>query len=174
MNHSFDTDVAYSIGINAAILLSLLEQKIAENAMMETDVYDGIPYVKMSHRVAENMIYYLSKKTIRIAFDKLISNGYITKKHGLNGDGFDRTSYYTTQDFIRGKRAKYLKKRPFAPEDKCICPTGQMATLSTDDELTGSDDKSIAPAPTEQVLEDEKKCGIEVPLNKDIYIYWCY
>jgi len=109
--HSFKTDIAKKVGINAAIILYNLEYWVDKNKANDKHFYDGYYWSYNSIKAFSALFDYLTEKQIRTALDKLANEGYLIKGK-YNKKGYDRTTWYTVTTLEHAQKA--------------ICPTGQV------------------------------------------------
>lgn len=94
MYHSFDTDVAARVGVNAAVLYNHILFWVLKNKANDDNFKDGTwwTYCKMDAFV--ELFPYLTKKQVRTALDKLRDSGLVITGN-YNTDKRDRTIWYT-------------------------------------------------------------------------------
>jgi DNA-binding MarR family transcriptional regulator len=94
MNHSFNTELAKELGVNAAIILNNIafwtEKKLANDDIED----DGLAYIYNSVHAWNDIFPYLTQSAIKTAMNKLISAGYLVKRNDLNKIAYDRTNHY--------------------------------------------------------------------------------
>lgn len=114
-HHGFDPEVAADVGMSAAVIYQNIVFWCSKNAANNRNEHDGRHYTYNSISAFEELFPYLSAKQIRVALDKLESEGYIGTAC-LNKSPMDRTKWYCV------KRQKDLPSRAngFAPEGRAI------------------------------------------------------
>lgn len=91
--HVFDTDIAVTYGVNAAVLLQNLGYWIQQNEANETNFFDGHYWTYNSRRAYRELFPYMSERQINTAFQKLIDAGLIITGN-YNKVAYDRTLWY--------------------------------------------------------------------------------
>ena len=95
MTHSFDTEIAEKVGVNAAILLKNIEFWISKNEANGKGEINGYTWTYNSVKAWGELFPYMGAKQIRNALQKLRDEGYITWETGINpDDSWDKTAYY--------------------------------------------------------------------------------
>jgi hypothetical protein len=97
--HSFDPKIAERVGVNAAVLYQNIVWWCAKNAANKRNKHDGRFWTYNSVKAWAELFPYLSAAQIRLALDKLESDGLILS--GIfNEVGYDRTKWYCPSDQI--------------------------------------------------------------------------
>lgn len=94
MKHSFDTDIAEVLGIEAAVLLFNLEFWLKKNQANERHFYDGRYWTYNSVKAWQELFPYMTKDVIRKRLDLLAQKGVLLKG-SFSSDRRDRTAWYT-------------------------------------------------------------------------------
>lgn len=93
MIHTFDSDVAELVGVNAAIIFQAISYWIKKNEANEEHYHDG-SYWTYNTKVAWKALFpYMGEKQFKSALQKLIEEGLI-KTGCYNSKPFDRTLWY--------------------------------------------------------------------------------
>lgn len=100
MIHSFDTDIAGLVGVNAAIIYESIRWWCLKHKVDGTNYYDGNWWVFNSRRAWCELFPYLSEQNIKTALSKLVNAGLVIKGNYNNGK-FDRTNWYAVADVSR-------------------------------------------------------------------------
>lgn len=103
MVHSFDTEIAEKVGINAAIIYGNIHYWCAENARKGTNEFEGLYWTFQSISDFTEKFSYLSEWQIREALRILEKEGYI-RTGSFNQSKFDRTKWYADTAFGRKSR----------------------------------------------------------------------
>lgn len=150
MNHSFDVEVAKKVGVNAAIIFNNIEHWYAVNKGNNTNFINGTWWMRMSVAGFKNTYEYMSAKEIRMALDRLFSEGLILITN-TNESGYDRTLSYAPSPKGLGVLS--------------ICPTGQMDLPDT---ANGIAPQGKSKLPKGQMIIGE---DINKDINKVVSIY---
>jgi hypothetical protein len=95
--HSFDPKIAERVGVNAAVLYQNIVWWCAKNAANKRNKHDGRFWTYNSVKAWAELFPYLSAAQIRLALDKLESDGLILSGT-FNEVGYDRTKWYCPSD----------------------------------------------------------------------------
>lgn len=107
MNHSFNTDIATEVGVEAAIIFENILYWVVKNAASQDNIRDGMAWVYNSRAAWCELFPYLGEKQIRNAIERLLEAGFITRDTFSFGS-VNRTYWYTLAE-----RAKpYWPKGP--------------------------------------------------------------
>ena len=117
MYHSFDTEIAELVGINAAIIFGNIAFWIQKNEANKEHYHDGCYWTYNSKAAYKTLFPYMTEKQIRVAFQKLIDEGMI-KTGCYNEKPFDRTLWYALTE--KGNSMLSKRATPFAPEGQPI------------------------------------------------------
>lgn len=133
MIHCFDTEVAMEYGLYPAIILQNIAHWVTHNEANETNYHDGEYWTYNSVRAFADLFPYMSPKQIRAALDVLKDQGLI-KTANFNEVAYDRTLWYTMTEKGRTICRTWqnhlpITAKPFAPQGKSNCPTGQTNTI---------------------------------------------
>jgi hypothetical protein len=93
MYHSFDTDVAALVGVNAAIIFNNIAFWIKKNEANEENYYDGCYWTYNTKAAWRTLFPYMGEKQFKAALQKLIDEGLL-KTGCYNSKPFDRTLWY--------------------------------------------------------------------------------
>ena len=91
--HSFDPHIAARVGVNAAVLYQNIVWWCAKNSANRRNEHDGKFWTYNSVKAWAELFPYLSASQIRLALEKLESNGLILSGT-FNDAGYDRTKWY--------------------------------------------------------------------------------
>ncbi len=97
MRHSFDTELAAVVGIEAAILVANIEFWIEKNRANDKHLHNGLYWTYNSIKAWQELFPYMTKDVIRRRLDKLVELG-ILLRDSFNEDPRDRTAWYTLSD----------------------------------------------------------------------------
>ena len=75
MYHSFDTDVAALVGVNAAIIFNNIAFWIKKNEANEENYYDGCYWTYNTKAAWRTLFPYMGEKQFKAALQKLIDEG---------------------------------------------------------------------------------------------------
>ncbi len=95
--HSFDTEVAKDVGVNAAVVFNYFCFWIKKNASEGVNLKDGDFWSFTSIRGLSELFPYLTDKQIRTAVDTLVSKKYL-KKAQLCNNKLNRTMWYALDE----------------------------------------------------------------------------
>ena len=123
MTHVFNVEVAVECGINAAIIFQNIGYWCAHSKANGTNAHDGRYWTFNSIKAMRELFPYMTEKQIRKAIDVLLNKDMIVKGN-YNERAYDRTIWYALSE--KGELMFYRGAKPFALQDKTICPTGQM------------------------------------------------
>jgi hypothetical protein len=99
MRHSFDPDIAATVGVNAAVIYQNIVYWTEKNAANDKHFYDGRYWTYNSIAAFKQLFPYLSESQIRTALGKLEDVGLIVS--GIfNKMGADRTKWYSPSCLI--------------------------------------------------------------------------
>ncbi len=125
MIHSFDTDIAGLVGVNAAIIYESIRWWCLKHKVDGTNYYDGNWWVFNSLEAWDELFPYLTARNIRTALDKLVNAGLIVKGH--YGEKMNRTLWYAVADISR----LATSDKSSANNDKSICQNRQINTITS-------------------------------------------
>lgn len=94
MNHSFNTDIAAEVGVEAAIIFENILFWVVKNTANQENVRDGVAWVYNSRAAWCELFPYLGEKQIRNALERLLSAGFIARDTFSFGS-MNRTYWYT-------------------------------------------------------------------------------
>lgn len=92
--HSFDPEIAATVGINAAVIYQNILWWCERNAIKDRNIHDGRAWTYNSIKQFEAFFPYLSAKQIRTALDTLEGAEYLVTGC-YNTDARDRTKWYS-------------------------------------------------------------------------------
>lgn len=92
--HSFDTEIAARVGLNAAVLYQNIVFWAEHNMRNNRNYHEGRWWTFNSRRAFSEQFDYLTEKQIRVALDKLVKAGLIVKGE-FNSKAYDRTNWYS-------------------------------------------------------------------------------
>tara|TARA_R110000803_G_scaffold35580_1_gene76861 strand:+ start:528 stop:1187 length:660 start_codon:yes stop_codon:yes gene_type:complete len=91
--HSFDTQIAKKVGVNAATIYHNIQFWCDKNSANNKHFHDGRHWTYNSVSAFAELFPYLSPKQIRTALNKLRAGDYI-KEGNFNKAGYDQTKWY--------------------------------------------------------------------------------
>lgn len=97
MTHSFETEVAKDVGVNAAVILHNIYFWCAKNRANGENFRDGLYWTFNSVRALTMLFPYLSTQNIRTALNRLEEKGYI-KTGKFSNQFFNRTNWYAATE----------------------------------------------------------------------------
>lgn len=103
MTHSFDTEVAKMVGINAAVLFQNICFWTDKNRANDECIHDGKAWTYNSKKAFSELFPYMTPKQIRSALDKLREFGLVITGN-FNEIPYDRTLWYAVTDFGQAVR----------------------------------------------------------------------
>lgn len=98
-SHSFDSGIACSVGINAAIVLNWITFWIIHNHNRSINIHHGKAWVYHTQKKLSLDLPYFSEDQINYAIQKLVDHGLLDVAQ-LADNPFDRTNYYTLKDYL--------------------------------------------------------------------------
>lgn len=97
-SHSFDTGIAFDLGVNAAIIFNHIVYWLRINASKaNVEFIDGKIWMFEKQGDMANFLSYLSLEEVKKACVKLVDAGLLIKANH-NKNLFDKTNWYTTYD----------------------------------------------------------------------------
>lgn len=99
MHHHFNTEIACTYGVEAAVVLQNLAFWIQKNAANEKHFYDGKYWTYNSRGAFQKLFPYLSKDQIRRTIERLVKEG-VLETGTWSRDKFNRTSWYAFKNEI--------------------------------------------------------------------------
>lgn len=93
MIHTFDSDIAELVGVNAAIIFQSLSFWIKKNEANGENFHDGSYWTYNTKAAWKKLFPYMGDKQFKAALQKLIDEGLI-KTGCYNSKPFDRTLWY--------------------------------------------------------------------------------
>lgn len=151
--HSFRTCDAERYGVNCAIILYHFTHWIQLNEANGKHCHEGKHWTYSSVKALTSIFTYMSDKQVRVAIEKLISEGVLLKGN-YNPKGYDRTTWYTFSDEYgksicpTGQFHLPHRANPFAPQ-------GEPIPNSITDNITDSiiDNSKIVDSPFKKLME---------------------
>ncbi len=110
-SHSFDTGIAKTLGINAAIVFNHIVYWIGINAAKDSNMRDGKFWMYETQQDMADYLEYMTLEEVKKSVVKLLDAGLLIKAN-YNSNPFDRTSWYTTADPNIYRIKKTLTKAP--------------------------------------------------------------
>ena len=104
MTHSFDTDIAQELGIEAAVILQNFAFWIIKNLTNEKNIHDGKAWTYNSYGALEKLFPYIKKEKIKRVIIALEKEGILVSRTDLNKNGFDKTKWYSLSDHPIAKK----------------------------------------------------------------------
>lgn len=92
--HSFDTEIAKRVGLNAAVLYQNIVFWAEHNMRNGRHFHDGLWWTYNSRKAFAHQFDYLTEKQIRLCLEKLVKAGLIVKGE-YNKANYDKTSWYS-------------------------------------------------------------------------------
>ena len=96
-DHSFDSDLATEIGVNASLLGCFICHICKDYFLEEVKEYNNKYWINCSLNDWLSYFNYLGESQIKTALNKLLKRGYIERAF-LSEHKWDRTYYYTYTD----------------------------------------------------------------------------
>lgn len=152
--HSFDSDIAKTVGVNAAVIFQNIVWWCERNAVKGRNIHDENAWTFNSVSQFSKMFPYLTAKQIRTALDRLIDGGFL-EVGSYNKDLRDRTKWYAVNrnlPFAREVTAHLPSMaETFAPEGRPL-PVGKPVGKpdNTQGSVNGSDEPPLFSALEEQ------------------------
>ena len=98
MIHSFDTEIAKLVGVNAAIVLNNIFFWTEKNRANEENMHDGRAWTYNSKKAFVKLFPYLTERQIDYAISKLKEAGMIITGN-FNKNPYDKTLWYAITDY---------------------------------------------------------------------------
>lgn len=96
-NYSFDTELAFLIGVDEAIMVNNLAFWISHNQVNDRNFHEGRYWTYNSVEAFTLLFPFWSTKQLRRIMDSLYSQGVVMKGN-FNKNQFDRTGWYSLTD----------------------------------------------------------------------------
>lgn len=93
----FDTEIAATVGLNAAIVLNNIVYWVLKNEANEVHYHDGKYWTYNSFKAFQKLFPFLTERMIKYALAKLKDDGYILVEQ-FNKDKMNHTNWYTLTD----------------------------------------------------------------------------
>jgi len=147
--HSFDTDVACEVGVNAAVLYQNIKHWVAKNEANNKHFYEDCYWTYNSITAFDKLFSYLSKRQIRTALEKLIDKKYIGKGN-FNQTPYDRTLWYCVlrKDHLPKKANREDGNGEPIPDSK---PDSKPDTKNIEKDLFLEEQDTVSPSALKQV-----------------------
>ncbi len=94
MKHSFNTEVAQEVGVNAAIIFERMAFWINHNKKTGKNFINGVYWTYSTQKEIAEQFEYLTLKQTRTALEKLVESGYL-EKGNFNRHKYDKTCWYS-------------------------------------------------------------------------------
>lgn len=94
MTHSFDTEIALIVGIEAATIYQNILFWCSKNEANEKHIHDGKAWTYNSKKAFLELFPYLSERKIKTALETLKEHGFILYRNDLNENKMDHTNWY--------------------------------------------------------------------------------
>lgn len=111
--HHFNTNLAFEVGLASATIANHIHWWIEQNRDNERNFYDGHYWTYNSIEAFTKTFWYLTKRQIETALNKLIDNGYLIKGN-YNKSKLDRTLWYALTDkyfrLMEGKKENSIQQ----------------------------------------------------------------
>lgn len=111
MIHTFDSDIAELVGVNAAIIFQSISFWIKKNEANGENYHDGSYWTYNTKAAWKKLFPYMGDKQFKAALQKLIDEGLI-KTGCYNSKPFDRTLWYALTE--KGKSILPKSNSPLA------------------------------------------------------------
>lgn len=98
MIHSFDTDIAKMVGVNAAIVLNNIFFWTEKNRANEENIHNGRPWTYNSKKAFVKLFPYLTERQIDYAISKLKDSDMVMTGN-FNKSPYDKTLWYAITDY---------------------------------------------------------------------------
>ena len=177
MMHSFDVRIACEYGVNAAIIFQNIYFWCEHNCVNDKHLHDGMHWTYCSNKAFQEILPYLSEKTIRTAIKKLVDNGLIVTGN-YNDTPYDRTLWYAVTDkgilIMAGEKIEMPKRenensekgRPIPDSKPDIKPDSKPVVVVPNASARAKNDNDRV-APFEHSTEEP--CAYDVDRAEDIY-----
>ncbi len=104
MTHTFDTDIAQELGIEAAVILQNFAFWITKNIASEQNIHDGKAWTYNSYEALNKLFPYIKQEKIKRVIIALEKEGILVSRTDLNKNGFDKTKWYSFTEHPIAKR----------------------------------------------------------------------
>ncbi len=111
-SNSFDTGIAKSLGLNAAIVFNHIVYWLKINSRKESNIRDGKVWMYETQQDMADYFEYLTLDDVKKAVVKLLESGLLIKGN-YNVNPFDKTAWYTVADENIFRIKKTLSKEPY-------------------------------------------------------------
>lgn len=104
MTHSFDTNIAQLVGVEAAILYSNIQFWCDKNRANKKHCYHGNYWTYNSKNAFMELFPYMTYNQIKTALKKLKDANLIDVKNGLGDDKWDKSNWYAITQLPIGEK----------------------------------------------------------------------
>lgn len=143
-NHTFNTDIAYEVGLEAAIILENIYFWCKKNEA-NNKLVNGKPFTYNSVKAFTEIFFYMSPSTISRSLKKLEESGFV-ETGVFNSNAYDRTKWYCITSKTRAiydpKTAIENCEMQSAKSEDCICQNEKWSRQN--DESNLQNEKSIS------------------------------
>lgn len=152
MIHTFDSDIAELVGVNAAIIFQSLTFWIKKNEANGENFHDGSYWTYNSKAAWKKLFPYMGDKQFKAALQKLIEEGLI-KTGCYNSKPFDRTLWYALTE--KGESMIPKSNSPLAQNRTMDKPQiGSPIPVNIPINIPDNNKPSISPKGEEYVKDD--------------------
>ena len=117
MTHTFDSNIAKQIGVNAAVLFNYFSFWIAKNEANKSNYHNGHYWTYNSVKALQELFPYMTARQIGTAIKKLIDEGLVIKDN-FNTDKYNHTLWYAITD--KGKAIIHQSQVDYTPKSSRI------------------------------------------------------
>jgi hypothetical protein len=170
-SHAFDTGIATSLGIEAAVVYNHLVFWLHHNKIKGINFIDGRTWTYDTHKDMAEYFPYFTPRQVKYALEKLFEGGVILKAN-YNEDKMDKTNWYALKDESpihlskNGYDKTKLSDRVPNPPMRQICPieeTDLSDRHNTYTKHTNIITSSMVPSEPSAVADEEDS---NVPIEK--------
>lgn len=144
MNHSFNADIAFEVGIEAATILENIYFWCKKNEA-NNKLVNGKPFTYNSVKAFTEIFFYMSPSTISRSLKKLEESGFV-ETGVFNSNAYDRTKWYCitskTRAFYDPKTVIENCDMQSANSEDCICQNEKWSRQN--DKCNLQNEKSIS------------------------------
>lgn len=112
-SHSFDTGIAKSLGVNAAIVFNHIVYWLRYNSSNENAIHEEKVWMYETQKKMAEFLEYMTLEEVKKAVVKLLEAKLLIKAN-FNKNPFDKTAWYTTTDQNIISIKKTLTKAPYS------------------------------------------------------------
>jgi hypothetical protein len=147
-SHSFDTGIAKSLGLHAAIVYNHIIYWICHNAhKKDAELIDGKYWMYETQQQMADFLQYLTVDDVQKAVAKLLDSGLIIKNN-FNKNSFDRTNWYSIPDQTLIKKTLTKPRNGGMETEKFRNPTRDVADCIYDHKNTHKEEQQQQGAAT--------------------------